>query len=164
MTSDATRNFVWQGLLDMARYQRYYGELERRYRRRHQSVRFRPRGIRGRHRTPLVVSIPEIVSSIGGALVVALVIWDLVHDYGKRLSGLRVAVEGLTNLVHRYRLLWDEVNGGSVSASIARRRVAEMNDAALDLVRGMEGVRDDKLNDRCEEEVYRLEAERYAAG
>ena len=164
MTSDATRNFVWQGLLDMARYQRYYGELERRYRRRHQSVRF-ALGVSGVVTAlPLVVSIPEIVSSIGGALVVALVIWDLVHDYGKRLSGLRVAVEGLTNLVHRYRLLWDEVNGGSVSASIARRRVAELNDAALDLVRGMEGVRDDKLNDRCEEEVYRLEAERYAAG
>ena len=34
--SNATRNYVWQGLLDGVRYVRYYGALHQRYNRRHQ--------------------------------------------------------------------------------------------------------------------------------
>ena len=164
MVSKATRNYVWQGLLDTVKYRRYFGELEKRYRRKHRSVRF-VLGVSGAvTASPLVEGIPLIVSSIGGAAVVALVIWDLVYDYGRRVSALQVAVQGLTRLENQHRSLWDEVNNNSVTDTTARRRLKEIHDAQVDVVQGVEEARDDKLNDQCQEETYRLEAERYAAG
>ena len=38
--SDATRNYVWQAMLDGVRYVRYYEALQQRYNRRHQIFRF----------------------------------------------------------------------------------------------------------------------------
>ena len=164
MLNDATRNLVWQGQLDMVRLARYHGALEHKYRRKHKWVRY-TLGLAGVVTAlPLIPAIPGTVASVAGICVVALVVWDLVHDYGRKVAALRVAVEGLNELAERHRSLWDEVNDDSLDERQARERAEALRVASLNLLRGMDVETDTALNERCQSEAFESEQQRYAAG
>ena len=164
MVSSRTRDYVWQGLLDMARYRRYYGFLERRYRYRFYAVRFLL-GVAGvGAAAPLIDVVPDSLTAFAGVAVVVLVIWDLVCDYGERLAFLSVAVERLDELEMQYRSLWEKLDEERLDDEQARVRMDDLGKAALDAVRGVRISLDDKLNDESQANAFRAEENRYAAG
>lgn len=162
--SETTRNLVWQGLLDIARFTRYYAALERRYRRKHRYVRFLLGTVSVCTALPLIPAIPPIVSSVGAIGIVGLVVWDLVHDYGRLVGTLRLAAEGLNDLETRHRHLWDEVQNGTLSDDEARRQTTDLSREALNLLRGLDFDTDSALNERCQKETFQAEKKRYASG
>ena len=162
--SGSTRNHVWQGLLEIARFSRYYSELERRYRRKHRCVRSLLATVSICTALPLIPAIPPIVSSVGAIGIVGLVVWDLVHDYGRQVAALHLVAEGLSDLEVRQRHLWDEVQSGTVSDDEARRQTTDLNREALSLIRGLDLDTDSALNERCQKETFQAEKKRYASG
>ena len=162
--SDATRNYVWQGLLDGVRYVRYYGALQQRYNRRYQIFRFML-GLAGVCTAlPLVPLIPSIVASFSGLVVVGLLVWELVHDYGPKAAALRVASEGMSDLEVQWRALWEESNNDSLTTEAAGKQTVELQEATQRLVRGIDIHRDNDLSARCQKESFRSEEYRYSAG
>ena len=162
--SDATRNYVWQAMLDGVRYVRYYEALQQRYNRRHQIFRFML-GLAGVCTAlPLVPVFPSIVTSVSGLAVVGLLIWEFVHDYGPKAAALLVASEGLGDLEIRWRALWEEINNDSLTNEMARERTVELQEATQNLVRGIDIHRDDGLIDLCQRESFQSEEYRYSAG
>jgi hypothetical protein len=162
--SDATRNYVWQGLLDGVRYVRYYGALHQRYNRRHQIFRFML-GLAGVCTVlPLVPLIPSIVASFSGLFVVGLLVWELVHGYGPKAAALRVASEGMSDLEVQWRTLWEESNHDSLTTEAAGKQTVKLQEATQRLVRGVDIHRDNDLNERCQKESFQSEEYRYSAG
>ena len=164
MVSSRTRDHVWQGLLDMARYRLYYGSLERRYRYRFHAVRFLLAAAGVGAAAPLIDMAPDSLTAFAGVAVVALVIWDLVCDYGEKAAFLGVAVERLDELEMGHRSLWEELDEERLDDEQARMRMTDLHKAALDAVRGVRISLDDKLNDECQANAFKIEENRYAAG
>ncbi len=162
--NDATRNLVWQGQLDIVRHTRYYGALEQKYRQKHKWVRYTLGVAAVITALPLIPVVPGTVASVAGLCVVGLVVWDLVHDYGRTVAALRVAVEGLSELADRHRSLWDEVNDDSLTEQEARERTETLRVASLNLLRGLDVEVDAALNEQCQSEAFESEKQRYAAG
>ena len=162
--SDATRNYVWQSQLDVVRWARYYGELEKRYNRRRLAFRFLL-GLAGICTAlPLVPSIPSILSSYASIAVIGIIVWDLVFDYGRVAAAIRVASEGMSSLKVRARSLWDETNNDSLKDKEARKRTDEIKEAALQLVSGIDIQEDASLISQCQRDSFQSEEYRYSAG
>ena len=162
--SASTRNLVWQGLLDVARYTRYCGVWEKRYRKKHIAVRFTLGVLAVITSLPLIPAVPMTVSSFGAVGILGLVIWDYIQDYGSKVAALRIAAEGLSNLEIRQRHLWDEVQNWELNEKEARRRNSELQIEAQNLFRGLELNRDEVLNEFCQKEAFESEKQRYASG
>lgn len=172
MVSSRTRDHVWQGLLDMARYRLYYGSLERGYRNKFYAVRFLL-AVAGVGATvplidgavvPPIDMVPDWLTAFAGVAVVVLVIWDIVFDYGEKAALLGVAVERLDELEMEHRSLWEELDEERLDDEQARMRMTDLHKAALDAVRGIRISLDDKLNDECQANAFKIEENRYAAG
>ena len=161
MVSSGTRNDVWQGLLDVVRYHRYYSALASKYRRNHFVVRFFLAISAILTAAPLVLSVPVNVSSIGGVAVIAVVVGDLLLDYGKKVAALSFIVTKLEELEIRHRRLWSNANGNVVSDEEARNQLDEILDTAVNLVRGSDLAFDARLNERCQKDTYKMEPQRY---
>ena len=162
MVSSGTKNDVWQGLLDVVRYYRYYSALASKYRINHLVVRFLLAASAILTVAPIVPSVPDFLSSIGGVAVVGLVVWDLLFDYGKRVAALSVIVAKLGELEIRHRRLWSNTNGNLVSDEEAHKQLDDILGAAGNLVRGSDLAFNARLNERCQEDTYKMEPQRYA--
>ena len=162
--SDSTRNLVWQGLLDIAHYTRYFGALERRYRRNHQIIKFAQGVAAIVTALPLIPQVTATVASWGAVGILVLVIWDYIYDYGRQVGALRITTEGLSHLETRQRHLWDEVQNASINEKQASRKNMMLQQEALKLLRGLDLNTDNVLNELCQKNAYQAEQQRYAKG
>ena len=164
MVSNTTRIDVWQGLLEMVRHHRYYVVLEARYRRKHYWVRFLLALSALVTVVPLLPKVPMYFSSIGGVLVISLVVWDLLFDYGKKVSALNVFVAGLHELENLHRGLWAKTYSNTVSDEEAREQMDRLSNEASNLVRRIDIIDDERLIVQCWEETVKMETARYVTG
>lgn len=162
MVSSETRNYVWQGLLDMGRYLRYFGALERRYRKRHHLTQFLLAAAGVGAAAPLIDKVPDSLTTYAGIGIVGLVIWNLVSDYGKKVALLGVAVQRLGRLEIQYRSLWEGLDNQRMNDEQVLERIESLNEAALDAVHGIGIDLDEKLNNECQASTFKTEENRYA--
>lgn len=169
------RNDVWQQLLDSERMVRYYGELADRYRRRHRIPRYvmavsAVGGVVGfalevRPYFPVAeewIYVPAIL------LMIAAVVWDFVHDDGKKAAILySVSVECgeyETELLDLWRSVAD---GTSAENASVRARLLEI-EKGMNRVTDRAGYADvgvdERLNAKTTREAYEVVAARHATG
>ena len=169
------RNDVWQQLLDSERMVRYYGELADRYRWR-QMI---PKGIMGASAIGGTVGFAAKaiqIPSLSGEwillpavlLMVAAVVWDFMHNDGKKAAILySVSVECgeyETDLL----ALWRSVENGTCGENDAVRiRLAEI-ETGMNRVTDRSGYADisvdERLNAKTTREAYEVVAARFATG
>ena len=162
MISDQARGAIWQGLLDMARWSRYYDATARRYQLHRNVLRILLAFLGIATGVTLVDVIPTSFVVAPGLAILAVTIWDLVVDPGKTAAMLGSVSKEFSELETEYRSLWESVYADRIaedeavsrSDSIMRRAAAASN--RLDI------HTDDKTNQRCTEAAYEAEANRYA--
>ena len=105
MISDQTRGAIWQGLLDMARWSRYYDATARRYQLHRNVLRILLAflGIATGVTLVDVISTGFVVAP--GLAILAVTIWDLVVDPGKTAAMLGSVSKEFSALETEYRSL-----------------------------------------------------------
>ena len=162
MTTDQTRNAIWQGLLDIARLVRYYEALSDRYRRNHFTIRLLLLIAATGGVAALLELLPEGVQLLAGALVAVLVALDFVTDYAKKAAILHAISIECSALEIEWQGLWGDLdNLGDTEArehhARLSRRLANITGAA-----GHADIREDqKLNEQCEAAAYRVIQDQY---
>ena len=163
----ATRNAVWQEMLDAARLVRYYDRMARQQQQRHRAIRIVLFASATAGMASAIDALPEAVRIASGALVALLVAWDFLADYANRAAILGVIRGECGEVEDELHDLWGGVQSGSVddggtrrALSILKRRVTRVTARA-----GAANVStDERLNVRCEEDAFRALSDRYAEG
>ena len=166
MVNEQTRKDVWQDLLDVARLVRYYEALSDRYRRNHSIVRFLLLAAAAGGIAALLDLLPAIAQLIASGLVALLVAWDFISDYAKKAAVLHAISLECSRLEIEWRELWADVNDHNADDAEVRRKNQLLARKVLEVTgwAGQADIREDqKLNEKCEDDAYRIIEDRYAA-
>lgn len=135
------RNAVWQALLDSSRLLRYYGDRAAYHRKRHQHLRFAllfsaaVGGVSGLSGIADTVQIPGsfvFLTPIAGVVIIAIVVWDAIADYGKKAALLHVISIECGEFELRTRHLWEAIaRGEEIDADEVRAEVQSVERAML---------------------------------
>lgn len=164
MVSTATRNHVWNQLLDIARLARYYGRLSSRM-----TLRNNLRtGTLALAATSAAVSLlnilPAAVELVANVAIAGLACWMLIGNHAQKLAVVRGVSERCRELESETRSLW--LNLDRLDDTQARTKWEDL-DREINRVTSKpesSGVpNDDALNEACEEEAYRAIGQEYAA-
>ena len=166
MVSAKVRNKVWQDLLDLTRVSLYFDALYRRYRLRDLTIRIVLALAGFGVLSPLAELIPEsflgIVLGLCGSIVIVVAVSDLVFD----TAGKRMTLRGVERSVKMYetelRQLWERVDAGvEKEDEPALNRSSEILRQAQESAEALSLHTDSRLNQKCAEEAYKLEMDRY---
>ena len=155
---------LWMGLLDMARWVRYYEFLHSRSR----SFRNVTRILLAGFSTGAVVfflgaiPLPPYGLTIVGLSVAVLAIMDMVSDPSTKTATLSVVTAELHRLENEYRRLWEYWLAGRLDLEEAQDRAAELTSLARMVTDRVGGSVDENANRRSAEIVYEVEFRRYA--
>ena len=166
MVSNDVRHMIWNRLLDMSRYDRYYDRLSSRYRRYQHIFQF----LLALSATSVLVSFIEILPKnlveipivLAGALVGVVVVFDLVYKPGDKAAVLTILSREVSQLAGDYRDLWEKTSSGQLKDEEATKESDIIFKMVSNILRYDSGV-DDKINQRCTEDAYIVEQRRYAA-
>ena len=166
MVSKKVINMIWQQLLDMSRYSRYYSQLASRY------CRYRNwlRVLLGLSATSVFVSLVKILPSetldipitVAGAFVGVVVICELVYRPGDKAATLIMMSQEISHLEAKQRTLWEKTNSSQIEDSEAMEESSIIAERVSQICKLDSGV-DEKLNQQCTEAAYTVEQGRYAA-
>ena len=162
MISDQTRGAIWQGLLDMARWSRYYDATARRYQLHRNILRFLLAFLGIATGVTLVGVIPASYVAAPGLAILAVTIWDLVVDPGKTAAMLGSVSKEYSELETEYRSLWETVYAERIAEDEAMDRSGDIMRRAAAASNRLDIHTDDKTNQRCTADAYEAEAKRYA--
>lgn len=163
MVTDATRNAVWQELLDVARLVRYYAAMADRHRRNHLVVRFVLVATAMGGVVAFFDVLPVSVRLLLGAGIAGVVAWDLLSSYGSKAAVLQAVSMECSLLESELRNVWLRLETmpdeeARREWSRVSRRLAEVTGWA-----GQADVSEDgKLNVQCAEAAYATMREQYA--
>ena len=163
MISDQTRGAIWQGLLDMARWSRYYDATARRYQLHRNILRIMLAFLGIATGVTLVDVIPTSFVVAPGLAILAVTIWDLVVDPGKTAAMLGSVSKDFADLETEYRNLWESVYADRIAEDEAVNRSEDIMRRAIAAANRLDIHTDNKTNERCAEAAYEAEANRYAA-
>ena len=163
----ATRNAVWQEMLDVARLVRYYDRMARGQQQRQLGIRVALFASATAGVASAIAALPEAVRIASGALVALLVAWDFLADYLNKAAILGVIRGECSDVEDDLAELWGEVQSDSVTDGDARRTLAGAK-RRVTRVTARAGAAnistDERLNVRCEEDAFKALSERYAEG
>lgn len=121
--TDETRKAVWDTLCDLEWNKRYYSAMADSYRRRHRWLRFAILAVVLIEAAILyAVATQELmfyIGAVGGVLLAALTIWDVVHDYAENAAILRITAFACDDLNTETGALWRSVESGRIAGSDA---------------------------------------------
>ena len=166
MVSDHIRNEVWQHLLDIARLVRYYAALSDRYRRNYTIIRFLLYAAAASGVAAFLDVLPPIAQLISGGVIALIVTWDFVSDYGKKAAVLHAISLQCGELLNEWQDLWIGVDDGTMTNEevIERNRQLIQRMTSVTGGVGYAGIPEDqKLNEECAAQAYKVAEERYAA-
>ncbi len=162
-TSSRTKKAVWDSLLDMARYTRYYDTLTSKYRRYHHLLLFLLFSLSTIIATNEVTEfLPEYVVVIIAASIPVIIIWMLVFKPEEKAADLTLISRQVGKLEANNRILWEKVFINAVSDKNAMKELADIHKAVQEIAVGIVVDTDTKINQKCTEEAYQAESERYA--
>ena len=166
MVTQYTQNYVWQAYLDAARLVRYYEVLSSRYHRIHNWLRILlvlpALGSLG----ALIDSFPDILLSLFGLVIVALVIWELVSNFGNKAYVLTTIYTECRDLESEWGQLWEAASSGNLSDDDVRQLnfSLEKRINSVTARASSAGIAvNDKLNKQCTEIAYNVMEQRYAS-
>ena len=165
--TDATRNAVWQEMLDTARLVRYYERMFSRQHRRHLAVRLVLLASATAGVAAATNALPEAIQVASGAGVAILVAWDFLVDYANKAAVLGSIRRECSAVEVELAALWGEIQADSIDDDEARRRLAELArrvSRATNLAGSAHISTNERLNATCEEAAYKAMEGRYAAG
>ena len=165
--SDATRNAVWQEMLDAARLVRYYERMASRHQRRHLGTRLVLLASATAGVAAVVGALPDAVRVVSGAVVALLVAWDFLADDANKAAVLDSIRRDCSEAEGELAALWGEVQADAVSDAEARRTLAGLSRRvahATDRAGSAHVPTDERLNAECEEAAFKAMEGRYAAG
>lgn len=164
MTTQFTRNEVWQNYLDASRLARYYSVLADRSK----SIYIFSRAILI---LPLLTGVallfdllPEIVVLVVGAVIASLVIADLMFDFPKRASVLKLVSQECGRLENEYSDLWQAMESGDLSDGEIREKINQIEKKLIEITNKPDDLYitvDHRLNRKCAIETYKVMANRY---
>lgn len=139
------RDAIWNGLLDVARLDRYYSALATRFQRRHVGFNFFIAISSLGAATILLVEWPQWISALFFLAVAGMVTWTHYAEYSKKATIALMVSKQCRELGISWRELWREQDAPDTSARISElsRQLNEITDVDLDI--------DEKLNVRCAE-------------
>ena len=181
MNVSTLRDAIWDQLLEVEKAFRYYGELSDRYRRWHAAPRYLMLassltgaligaasilgfdwgiGVDGVYISTLGVYLSALL------LVIAAVLWDLMHDFGQKTTMSYSISDDCEHIGTKLRYLWRQTDTEShVDSEALSRQLREID---MDLGRitaraGYANIGVDKdLNERAEREAYAVVSESLA--
>ena len=163
MISDQTRGAIWQGLLDMARWSRYYDATARRYQLHRNILRILLAFLGIATGVTLIDVIPTSFVVAPGLAILAVTIWDLVVDPGRTAAMLGSVSKEFSDLETEYRNLWESVYADRIAEDEAVIQSEIMMRRAAAAANRLGIYTDTKTNERCAVAAYEAEASRYAA-
>ncbi len=165
MASDQTRIQVWDDLLEIARVSRYFDALRGRYVRWRNAVRavLALSGIGAIASLVDLVSwaaLPEVLVAVVGAVVVL----DLIVDPATTVAKLTVVCTSMEKHEIAIRLLWQRIaaEDGTTDEAI-QVAASEIMKAAHETASLVDIPTHPRLNARCADTAYKVEAHRYAS-
>ncbi len=165
MVPSHIRNKVWQNHLDVSRVYRYYDALFWRY-----SI-FRNvfRAMLGASGIGAIASLldfipnTDVLVGISGALLGVLVILDFIIDPSEKAVVLGVASRNMSRYESQSRTLWESIDMRDVDYNTVLSKSTEILNTAIEDVNSVVSISTHgRLNERCAEETYTVESERYA--
>jgi len=165
--SEATRNAVWQEMLDVARLVRYYERMASRQQRWRRAVRFVLLVPAMAGMAMVISALPEAVSVISGAVIAFFVAWDLLTDPANKAAVLDSIRRDCSEAGVELDALWGEIQADAVSDAEARRTLAGLSRRvvrATDRAGSAHVPTNERLNVECEEAAFKVMKDRYAAG
>ena len=165
--SEATRNAVWQEMLDVARLVRYYERMAGRQQRRRHAVRFVLLVPALTGMAMVVRDLPEAVHVVSGAVIAFFVAWDLLADPANKAAVLDSIRRDCSEAEGDLDALWGEIQADAVSDAEARRTLAGLSRRvarATDRAGSAHVPTNERLNAECEEAAFKVMKDRYAAG
>ncbi|MDE0026060.1 MAG: hypothetical protein OXP69_16725 [Spirochaetaceae bacterium] len=148
--SVATREEVWDQLLDVCHYADYFNDLcdrmTRWYRWRTALQGLIAAGVVG----SLLGFLPETAALVGSIAVVAFSVYSLVRDYSQELATVRSITDKCAQLRTRVRALWSDIQNYTVGTAEAHARWVALEQEMDDLMREAPPTRK-RLSKRAEQ-------------
>ena len=172
MVTEATRAQVWQQMLDVARFHRYYDKMAGRYQWRYNAWRIALVAVTlsGGGALSAVWSavfesaLPAPVETLAMIGVGVLLAVDMQAGYGNKAAILDSVQHECSDLERSFDSLWAEIQGGQLADEDAQRRytvLAGQLSKMHERSRGAKVPTDDKLNKQCEASAVRVLKDRY---
>ncbi len=165
MISDSTYHDIWDGLLEVSRYRRYYLLCERRYRRLASIFRF-ALAISG---IGVLASLLEFFEffpidtiSLFAILISVLIALDLIINPSKTAAQLILVNSMLSDLENQYRKLWEESKAHLIADNVALTRKSQIMQEISQVCSFVDLSVSDKLNEKAQLEAFQTEEARYA--
>ncbi len=165
MISDSVYHSVWDGLLEVARINRYFSILERKYRLHSNLIRGTLAASGAGAFASAFNILPfysEITTAIFGGVIALLVIYDLVAEPTQQHIKLKVVNRRLSDLEIEYRSFWDKVRTGALSDAEAIETKEQMMLRFSNAVDFCDLKIDDKASLIAQTEAFEVEQTRYA--
>ena len=161
MVAPTTRQTVWYGLLNMARYVRYFDALETRYRRQgfwtNLILALSGTGVLATFLIPIHDFLPHLL----GAIVAVVTVVNLLLNPGEKVAFLTIICKDVGMLEQDYRLLWSRVELGHIGDEEAIEQSNAILKRVQDIGNRLPISTDDLLNQQCMEAVNVTEKVRY---
>lgn len=154
MISDQTRGAIWQGLLDMARWSRYYDATARRYQLHRNILRILLAFLGIATGVTLIDVIPTSFVVAPGLAILAVTIWDLVVAPGRTAAMLGSVSKEFSELEAEYRNLWESVYADRIDEDEAVSQSEIMMRRAAAAANRLDIHTDNKTNERCAVAAY----------
>ena len=167
--STATRNTIWQGLLDLDRLVRYYSLLSTRYHRLQQRIRTvillaTMSGLAG-----LATSLPLWVAPVSVTAVAVAVLFESYDRTGERATVSDILVYRYRKAMSDWTALWDETDAGLLSDPEVLQRKHELTASIQETMGDLDdrlrlgAFGDSRLNEKAAEDAYAVMERQYAA-
>ena len=159
--SEEARAAVWNGLLDAARYHRYFDALSRRYERLEKIHRFVLAALGAGALGVLAELIPEWGISVIGAGILGFTIWDLIDSPAKKNALANLARGRIVEFETAQRSLWERVQQGAIDDIEALDTHQGIQKELQLALRDIDLNTDERTNISSAADVYEAEAKRY---
>ena len=167
LVTDATRNAVWQEMLDTARLVRYYDRMTSSRQRCHYGVRLVLLASASAGILALIEALPEQVRIYCVAAIGVLVVIDLLSDFANKAAVLSFIRSECNEAGDELDALWGELQSDSINDDEARRRLKDLKHRmtrATNRVEHHNIPTNERLNAKCEEVAFKIMANQYAQG
>ena len=128
--TDETRKAVWDTLCDLEWNKRYYSAMADSYQRRHRWLRFAIlAGVLIEAAALYAVATQGwmfYIGAVGGVLLTALTIWDVVANYAENAAILRITGFACDDLNIETGALWRSVESGHIANSDADLKITSI--------------------------------------
>ena len=159
IVTEHTKQAAWQSLLDASRASRYYSLLAQKHRR----LKNRKRWMQATAGALASVSFlvePVIPLSLSGVVLLITVLSDRVLR--EKADFLDAMSRDADNLEAEFRSLFEQANQDQLQDDFARHTLDQLNRHRLAIGNMVSVDLDDELNQKCTEDVYQVEQDRYA--